>query len=264
MWRSARQAASKRTRTIPRARERVLMAAMAFGEEGRREELRRGLITPDRSSSARGEKGRRIETSSGFDRPRTVSPSAALISRLEICISAEDSISFFLFPSARAPHSPQPLPRHGCAARCGWGEVRRRALSRVRFRRVFCRGGCRPDRDRGGRSLEGGGAARREGAPPRWRWAERGGENRPPRSRGLVPRRERERPSRGGGVPCAPWDPRGQVGRDHRAGEVATGGVGGGSERWWPHRERGVPCAPLERRGQRGRGPHDEKFADGQ
>ena len=81
MWHSARQAASKRTRTIPRGRERVLVAVMAFGEEGRREGLCRGLITPDRSSSACGEKGRWIETSSGFDRPRTVSPSAALISK---------------------------------------------------------------------------------------------------------------------------------------------------------------------------------------
>ena len=132
MWHSVHQAASKRTRTIPGARERVLMATMAFGQEGRREELRRGLITPDRSSSARGEKGRRIETSSGFDQPRTVSPLAALISKL--------TFLFFSFPSARAPHSPQPLPRHGCAARRGQGEVRMWVLLHARFRRDFLGG----------------------------------------------------------------------------------------------------------------------------
>ena len=66
MWHSVHQAASKRTRTIPGARERVLMAAMAFGQEGRREGLRRGLITLDSSSLACGEKGRRIVTLLGM------------------------------------------------------------------------------------------------------------------------------------------------------------------------------------------------------
>ena len=66
MWRSARQAASKRTRTIPGARERVLGGRHGLQIGGTPGGTSSGFDRPDSSSSACGEKGRRIISSSGF------------------------------------------------------------------------------------------------------------------------------------------------------------------------------------------------------
>ena len=123
MWRSARQAASKRTRTIPGAHERVLVAAMAFGEEGRWEGLRWGLITPDRSSSACREKRRRIETLSGFGQPWTVSPTAASILNSDLTFL----FSCFLLPARLPLLSLCPamcVPQGAAGERCGRGSSR--------------------------------------------------------------------------------------------------------------------------------------------